>query len=155
MSNRRVRGWERPVVYGRQLPPPNLLPLGPRRNGPARIGRVAPRRRPPKAALRFAQQLEEQRVFSLGGDKPLWRTLAKLLLAVAPLLVAVQWSLSSTANTYSRALAESLATHHVLQENRAALDTLRGRLSSPERIRIIAAEKLSLYSPNKEQIEIY
>lgn len=117
--------------------------------------RSGPRRSRPKAVAGFSQHLEEQRVFSLVGDKPLWLALAKLLLAIAPLLVTVQWQLSSTYNSYSQALAESQSAHHVLLENRVALDTLRSRLSSPERIRIIAAEKLSLHSPDKSQIEIY
>jgi len=152
--NRRAETWGRPIARQQRVYSGYAGSLSCRQVGAA-TRRSAPRRPRPKTVTGFCQQLEEQRVFSLAGDKPLWFALAKLLLAIAPLLAALQWQLSSTSTSYSRALAESQATHHVLLENRVALDSLRGRLSSPERIRFIAAEKLSLHSPDKDQIEIY
>ena len=149
-----MRAWGRPTARQRRVSPGYEVSLGYRRAATT-TRHFAPRRSRPKNLPGFCQHLEEQRVFSLAGDKPLWLALAKLLLAIAPLLAAMQWQLSSTFNSYDRALTESQATHQVLLENRVALDTLRGRLSSPERIRFIAAEKLSLHSPAKDQIEIY
>jgi hypothetical protein len=41
---------------------------------------------------------------------------------------------------------------HQLKEHHLSLRAHRDRVFSPERVRIIAAQKLSLYAPEKEQM---
>lgn len=81
--------------------------------------------------------------------------LVKLLLAFSPLLLGTQWYLTTTADKYHLAVTNAEASHHVLIENQSALESLRKRLSSPQRIRNMAAEKLSLHSPAQGQVEIF
>lgn len=105
--------------------------------------------------LSFSQQLDEQRIASRQSSRIVFIQLFKLLVAFSPLLLAAQWFLTSTAERYTQAVSEAEASHLTLIENRSALESLRERLSSPERIRHMAAEKLSLHSPTKGQIEIF
>jgi hypothetical protein len=114
-----------------------------------------PRRRQRNFVPPFCQQLDEQRIASRETTRIVFIRLIKLLLALSPLLLATQWYLTTTAESYQQAAANSKAAHHVLIENQAALESLRERLSSPERIRNMAAEKLSLHSPAQGQVEIF
>jgi predicted aminopeptidase len=103
----------------------------------------------------FCQQLDEQRIASRESTRIVFIHLIKLLLAFSPLMLATQWYLTTTADRYTQAVASAEAAHHVLIENHSALESLRDRLSSPQRIRNMAAEKLSLHSPAQGQIEIF
>ncbi len=133
---------------------PIVLPSATGRRGftlpqtPTRRRRILPRQG-------FARPFDEQRRPSMAGGRQLWLAVARVLLAAAPLLLALQWHLCDTSASYERRLAECRATNQLLQENMAALDSLRSRLSSPERIRIMAEEKLSLHRPEKEQVKVF
>lgn len=115
----------------------------------------APRNKKRRVVPSFCQQLDEQRIASRQTTRIVFILLIKLLLAFSPLLLVTQWYLSSTADKYSQAVASAEAAHQVLIENRTALESLRERLSSPQRIRNMAAEKLSLHAPAQGQIEIF
>lgn len=113
------------------------------------------RRRQRSVVPVFYQQLDEQRIASRETSRIIFIHLIKLLLAFSPLLLATQWYMTTTADRYTQEVANAEAAHHVLIENQTALKSLRDRLSSPQRIRNMAAEKLSLHSPAQGQIEIF
>jgi hypothetical protein len=148
-------GWMPGASLSRYPTPPSLL-------FPARNRRLAttyqprsPRRRQRSIVPVFCQQLDEQRITSRESTRIVFIHLIKLLLALSPLLLATQWYLTTTADRYTQAVASAEAANHVLIENQTALESLRDRLSSPQRIRNMAAEKLSLHSPAQGQIEIF
>lgn len=133
---------------------PIVLPSATGRRGFV-LPQAATRRRRILPRQNFGQPFDEQRRPSLAGGRQLCLAVAKVLLAASPLLLAVQWYLCDTCASYEHRLAECRATNQLLQENMAALDSLRSRLSSPERIRVMAEEKLSLHRPGKEQVEVF
>ena len=133
---------------------PIVLPTAAGRRGVTRSHATQPRRRS-QPQPRFRQLLDEQHFLAIAGGRQLWLAVAKALLAAAPLLLAMQWYLHSTCASYERSLAECHTTNQLLLENRAALDNLLNRLSSPERIRVMAEEKLSLHRPGKEQVQVF
>jgi hypothetical protein len=148
-------GWLPGTSFSRYPTPPSLI-------FPARNRRLAtayqprsPQRRQRSVVPAFCQQLDEQRIASRESTRIFIINLIKLLLAFSPLLLATQWYLTTTADKYAQEVANAKAAHHMLIENRTALESLSERLSSPERIRNMAAEKLSLHSPAKGQIEIF
>ena len=133
---------------------PIVLPSATGRRGFA-LPEATSRRRRILPRQGFGRPFDEQHRPSMAGGRQLWLAVARVLLAAAPLLLTVQWYLHETCASYEHRLAECRATNQLLQENMAALDTLRGRLSSPERIRVMAEEKLSLHRPGKEQVKIF
>jgi hypothetical protein len=136
------------------MTPPLLFPSRNRRLATTYQPRF-PRNRQRNTAPPFFQQLDEQRIASRESNRMVFIRLVKLLLAFSPLLLGTQWYLTTTADKYHLAVTNAEASHHVLIENQSALESLRKRLSSPQRIRNMAAEKLSLHSPAQGQVEIF
>jgi len=108
----------------------------------------------PRANWRLPQQLSEQKVFSLSGERKLWFSVGKMLLVFCPMLLAVNLWLASSFDILEQSVQTVENVCHELMESQSNLRTKREQLFSPERVRIIAAEQLALHVPEKEQVNI-
>jgi hypothetical protein len=109
----------------------------------------------PRVNSRFLQQLDNQKVTPLSGDRKLWLSVGKRLLVFCPLLLAVNLWLASSFKDLEQSVHMLENVRHQLMEQHISLKAKRDQLFSPERVRIIAAEKLSLYAPEKEQVNFF
>lgn len=100
----------------------------------------------------FLQELERQKVFSLSADRKLGLALGKMLLVLCPIWLAVNLWLGSCCNTLEQSMQAVDDRRHQLVERQISLSAERSQLFSPERVQVIAAKKLSLYVPEKEQV---
>ena len=102
----------------------------------------------------FQQQLYQQRVSSLPGDKKVWLAVRKVLLVLCPLFLALHLLLAGVFNDFQQSVQAVENIRHNLLEKKANLRVKRDQLFSPEHVRILAVEKLSLDVPEKEQIKM-
>ncbi len=107
------------------------------------------------ADSRIHKQLGKQKVFSLSGDRKLWLLVVKMLLVICPMLLAVNLWLVSSTNNLEQSVQAVLKVRHELIESRMKLKAKSAHLFSPERVRIIAEEQLSLHVPEKEQVMFF
>lgn len=107
-----------------------------------------------RANARFLQQFDQQKVFSLSGDRKLWHAVGKMLLVFCPMFLAVNLWLGSCFNNLEQSVQAVENVRHELMDRQIGLSAKKSQLSSPERVRIIAAEKLSLNVPEKEQVTV-
>lgn len=97
------------------------------------------------------QQLR-QNALCLLGPKILWMAVGKVLLIFCPLLLLVNFWLSSSADRTALVLADAEKGRYVLMDEHIKLRAERARLYSPEYLNKVAASQLALYVPGKEQI---
>ena len=103
---------------------------------------------------RFVVELGNQKVFSLSGDKRLWRSVGKMLFILGVFLSAVHlWQAATLAHLeQSTVAAANIRNEHM--ERQIGLQSKRAQLLSPERVLVLAAEKLSLHVPEQEQVKL-
>jgi cell division protein FtsL len=104
---------------------------------------------------RFLQQYSKQKVYSLSGDRNLWLAVGKPLLVFCPLFLAMNLWLASCFNNLEQSVQAVENVRHELMDRQINLRAKKDQLSSPERVRKIAEEKLSLYVPEKEQVMLF
>lgn len=109
----------------------------------------------PKTSAPFFQPLSNQRVSTLSGNRTLWLSIGKTLLVLCPIFFAANLWLAASYRNFEQAAQAVKKVHHELIESQTNLKAKRDQLLSPERVRVIASEKLSLYVPQKEQIVIF
>lgn len=78
--------------------------------------------------------------------------LGKMLLVFFPVLLALHLWLAASFDTLEESVQVGENIRNELMGNQASLTTKREQMLSPERVRGIAAEKLALYVPEKEQV---
>lgn len=105
-----------------------------------------------RATSPFLQELERQKVFSLSADRRLWLALGKMFLVLCPVCLAVNLWLGSCCNRLEQSMQAVDDRRHELMDRQISLSAERSQLFSPERIGFIAAKKLSLHLPEKEQV---
>jgi hypothetical protein len=110
---------------------------------------------PPGANACLGKQLSSQKVFSLSGERKLWLSVGKALLFLGPMFLAVNMWLASSCNQLAQSLQAVENVRYELLESQSKLTAKRAQLLSPERVLIIAAEKLSLHVPEKEQVMFF
>jgi hypothetical protein len=106
----------------------------------------------PRANVHFLQALDNQKVFSLSGDRKLWISVGKMLLVLCPLLLAMNLWLASSFNNFEQSVQALELVHQEHMDSQNNLRTKRDQLLSPERVRVFAAEKFALHAPKKEQV---
>jgi hypothetical protein len=106
----------------------------------------------PRANAHFFQQLSNQKVCPLWGDKTLLFSVGKMLLVFCPMLLTVHLWLASSFNNLHTTVQMGEIVQHRLMESQSSLKTKRDQMLLPERVRVIAAEKLALHVPEKEQM---
>lgn len=77
-----------------------------------------------------------------------------MLLVFCPILLTVHLWLASTFNNFQESVQMGDNIRHELMENQASLMDKRDQMLLPERMRVMAAEKLALHVPDKEQITL-
>ena len=102
--------------------------------------------------MHFFQQLSNQKVCPPWSDGRLLLSIGKMLLVFCPMLLAVHLWLASSFNTLQKAVQAGETVRHELMENQNSLRAKRDQMLLPERVRVIAAEKLALHVPAKEQV---
>ena len=106
----------------------------------------------PPANAHFFQQLSNQKVSPLWGDRTLLFLVGKMLLVFCPILLAVHLWLAASFNNLHTSVQMGEIVQHGLMESQSSLKAKRDQMLLPERVRVIAAEKLALHVPDKEQM---
>jgi hypothetical protein len=105
--------------------------------------------------MRFRQQVRKQKAFSLPGEKELWISIGKMLLVLCPMVLAVNLWLASSFNNLEASVLAVENVRNELMDSQIHLRAKRAQLFSPERVQALAAEKLSLHVPGKEQVKSF
>jgi hypothetical protein len=109
----------------------------------------------PLANTHFKNQLQKQKALSWPGDKELWFSVGKMLLILCPIILVVNLWLASSFKNLEVSVQAVENVRHELMDNQINLRAKRAQLFSPERVQMIAAEKLSLHVPGKEQVKFF
>jgi hypothetical protein len=88
------------------------------------------------------------------SDRNLLLLMGKMLFVFCPILLTVHLWLASTFNNFQASVQMCDNIPQELMENQAGLMAKRDQMLLPERMRVIAAEKLALHVPDKEQITL-
>ncbi len=104
----------------------------------------------PRANSPFLSRISNQKVASRAGHKKLLLAVVKVLLFLGPMAVVTNLWLSSTSRNFELSVQEVKDIRQELIDSQFVLRAKRDRLYAPERIRMIAAEQLSLYVSEKE-----
>lgn len=105
------------------------------------------------AHVGIRQKIARRRVFDVPGGILLWKAVGKILLWSLPLVLAANLWCSSAIDS-KRIQYEAVEQALVQLENSSTeLKLRKTRLLSPVRVKIAAAEKLSLFEPAPGQIQ--
>lgn len=104
---------------------------------------------------RFHQELFGQKAFFLAGEKKLWLSVGKLLIVLFPMVLAVHLWLAHSHENLEKSVRAAENVRHEFIDRQINLGAKKTQLSSVEHVRTVAAEKLSLYVPGKEQVQVF
>ncbi|MBU1568527.1 MAG: hypothetical protein KJ630_23235 [Proteobacteria bacterium] len=104
-------------------------------------------------SLGVRQQLQSRGVFDLPGGLILWKAVGRIVLSMLPFILAANMFLASTVDDVERSLIAIDNQRHELMDKNIGLLAKRARLYAPERVSLMAADKLSLYAASPGQIE--
>lgn len=104
----------------------------------------------PRANSSFLLQLGNQKVSTWKDHKKTRIAVVKVLLLLGSIVLAVHLWLSSSSRNLDHSVQKVDRVRQELIDTQLSLRAKRDRLYAPERIRMIAAEQLSLYVPDKE-----
>lgn len=96
------------------------------------------------------QLLKLQKNFPL--DTALLRAFGKPLLLLLPVVLLINLAIVSSIGSMDRKMVEVGNERHRLMDQNIGLLATKARLYAPEHIQQLAAEKLSLYVADKEQV---
>lgn len=105
-----------------------------------------------EAALRLRQQVCRPHIWA---DARTWLRLRNMLCIICAILLAVNFWLSHILANLEQALQTEENVRHELTETQISLRATRDQMYSPDHIQMLAAQKLSLHIPDKEQIKVY
>ena len=106
-----------------------------------------------KVDAHFYQHLWEQKGFSWSGDRRLWFALGKTLFVLIPLLLLLNLWLVSRCAGFDYSLQVAGKVRQQLISEQVSLKIKKQQVSSPERVLLVAAERLALHVPEKEQVK--
>lgn len=105
------------------------------------------------ADIGIRQKVGSRQALSFPGGIALWKTAGKVMLWALPAVLSLNL-LCSTLITHQENTARNLQNAlTAIEEKNIALRTEKAQLTSPQMMRVAAAEKLSLYEPTAEQIQ--
>jgi hypothetical protein len=93
-----------------------------------------------------------QKTFSVVGPKVFWVAVGKVLLFFCPLLIVVNFWLSSSAEQVASSVREAEEGRYALMDENIKLRAERARMYSPESLDKLAASQLALHLPEKGQV---
>ena len=102
----------------------------------------------------FPTQFYQQKAPTFLIDRKVWLALRKVLLILCVLITGTHLWLSSIFLNLEQSIRVLENTRHELIECHIDLSAKRDNLYSAEHILTIASERLSLNSPDKEQVQI-
>jgi hypothetical protein len=108
----------------------------------------------PRAHSKLFQQVIRHQGVSRGSDRTVWRAVGKVLLIFCPFFFAINLGLASCSHTLEQSVQAASNIRHERMERQIDLRAQNEQLSSPQRVRLIAAEKLSLHTPEQEQVKV-
>jgi hypothetical protein len=98
------------------------------------------------------RQQFRQQILGLFGPKVLWVAVGKVLLIFCPLLLLVNFWLSSSAERMATAILAAEEGRYLLVNENITLRAERARLNSPGNLNQRAANQFALYVPGKGQV---
>ena len=106
-----------------------------------------------KVDAHFSQHLRKQKGFSWSGNRRLWFALGKTLFILSPLALLLHlWLVSQCAGLEYNLQVAGKVRQQLISEQ-VNLKIKKQQVSSVERVRLIAAERLALHVPEKEQVK--
>ncbi len=106
----------------------------------------------PRKISPFQQSLDQQRVRHRRGNRNLWVAVGKLLFVFGAIVLGFHLSMAPCRRDLDQSLQVVENVRHELMERHMRLGAQKEQLFSAERIRVMAAERLSLHVPEKEQV---
>jgi hypothetical protein len=105
---------------------------------------------PSRANPPFLLQLGNQQVSSRKSQRKMGLAVVKVLLLIGSMVLAVNLWLASSCRNLEQAVCKVEKIRQERIDSQLSLRAKRDHLYAPDRIRMIAAEQLSLYVPDKE-----
>ena len=101
------------------------------------------------------QHLSRRSSFELPGGPVLWKAVGKVLLALLPVVFAMHLLLSSFVEDLGKSLGAADDSHYNLTIANSLLKAERTRLLTPDQVKGLAGDALSLHRPEKGQVRVY
>ncbi len=105
-----------------------------------------------KASPSFFQSLGKQKVTTHSGNRKLLLSIGRTMFVLCPFLLAINLWLASSVKNLEQSVQVAGNVHHELLGTQIKLRAQRDQMLAPERVRLIASQKLSLYVPQKDQV---
>ena len=101
------------------------------------------------------QHLSRRGSFEFPGDLALWKAVGKTLLVLLPVVFALHLLLSSFVEDLGESLGAVDDSHYNLTITNSLLKAERSRLLTPDQVKGLAGDALSLHMPEKGQVRVY
>ncbi|MGW8195140.1 MAG: hypothetical protein ACWGOX_12840 [Desulforhopalus sp.] len=106
----------------------------------------------PAAKAGIIQQLRAFNSFEFPGDRVLWRRAGKVGLLMLPVVLMINLIIASAITNIERDMAAADDHRHALMDKNIEMLAKKARFWSPEHVRDLAADKLSLYTGSEKQV---
>ena len=107
------------------------------------------------AHVGMRQHLSRRGAFELPGGIVLWKTVAKVLAILLPLVLAGHLLLSSLVRNTEQSVRAADDAHYNLTIANSLLRSERSKLLTPEQVQVNSRDMLSLHTPEKGQVRVY
>ena len=107
-----------------------------------------------KTNPQFFQQLSRQKVCSPFCDRDFLVALGKMVVVFCPVLLALHLWLAASFDSLQKSVQVGENIRYERMESQADLKIKWDQMLLPERVQVIAAEKLALHVPEKEQVTL-
>jgi hypothetical protein len=105
-----------------------------------------------KARPSFFQPLGKQKVAAHSGNRKLLLSIGRTMFVLCPIFLAANLWLASSVKNLEQSVQVFGNVHHELLDTQIKLRAKKDQMLAPERVRVIASQKLSLYVPQKDQV---
>lgn len=106
----------------------------------------------PKIKIGMRQQSRRRPQFDISFDSDALRTIARLGLMLLPVVIVAHMVLTSIVTDIGEDIALVAEQHSSLADKNIELLAQKARITAPQHVQFLAAEKLSLVLPEKGQV---
>lgn len=102
--------------------------------------------------MQSRKRMRSRNIFELPGGIVLWKTAAKVMLWILPVILTVNMFVASAINNIDQSFVAVDNQHHLLMDKNIEMLAHRAQLLAPSKLQKLAEEKLSLYATSKNQV---